>query len=66
MYAAPVALAMHPQRDQILRNLICRAARSEQIPADLAQIDGAANFADFSLRWQWNQTRSTGHPIPLP
>ena len=38
-YAAPAALAMHPQRDQLLRDLICRAARSDQIPGDLSVID---------------------------
>ena len=38
-YAAPAALAMHPQHDQLLRELICRIARSERIPADLSVID---------------------------
>ena len=38
-YAAPAALAMHPQRDQLLRDLICRATRSDQIPGDLSVID---------------------------
>ena len=38
-YAAPAALAMHPQHDQLLRELICRAARSDQIPGDLSVID---------------------------
>ena len=38
-YAAPAALAMHPQRDQLLRDLICRAARSDHIPGDLSVID---------------------------
>ena len=38
-YAAPAALAMHPQHDQLLRDLICRAARSDQIPGDLSVID---------------------------
>ena len=38
-YAAPAALAMHPQRDQLLRDLICRAASSDQIPEDLSVID---------------------------
>lgn len=31
-YAAPAALAMHPQHDQLVRDLICRAARSDQVP----------------------------------
>ena len=38
-YAAPAALAMHPQRDQLLRDLICRAASSDHIPGDLSVID---------------------------
>ena len=38
-HAAPAALAMHPQRDQLLRDLICRAASSDQIPGDLSVID---------------------------
>ena len=38
-YAAPAALAMHPQRDQLVRDLICRAASSDQIPGDLSVID---------------------------
>ena len=38
-YAAPAALAMHPQHDQLLRDLICRAASSDQIPEGLSVID---------------------------
>ena len=38
-YAAPAAVAMHPEHDQLLRDLICRAARSDQIPGDLSVID---------------------------
>ena len=38
-YAAPAALAMHPQHDQLLRDLICRAASSEHIPGDLSVVD---------------------------
>ena len=39
-YAAPAALAMHPQRNQLLLDLICRAARSKHIPRNLSVIDG--------------------------
>ena len=39
-YSVPAALAMHPKRDKVLRALICRAARSNQIPGDLSVIDG--------------------------
>ena len=38
-YTAPAAIAMHPQRDQLLRDLICRAARSDHLPGDLSVID---------------------------
>ena len=38
-YSAPAALAMHPCHDQLMRRLICRAARSTQIPLDLSAID---------------------------
>jgi hypothetical protein len=38
-YSAPAALARHPQRDQLLQNLIRRAARLDDIPASLAVID---------------------------
>jgi hypothetical protein len=38
-YSAPAALAMHPQRDRLLQSVICRAARSRQIPGDLSVID---------------------------
>ena len=44
-YAAPAAIAMHPQRDKLLRGLLCRAARSDQIPGDLAVID-----AEYEVR----------------
>ena len=31
-YAAPAAIAMHAHHDLLLRDLICRAARSDEIP----------------------------------
>ena len=43
-YAVPVAVAMHPQRDQLLRDLICRAANADRIPEDLSVIDAAWEF----------------------
>jgi hypothetical protein len=49
-YAAPMAIAMHPQRDQLLRDLICRAARTEQIPAALSVIDGGWEFRQLLAR----------------
>ena len=49
-YAAPAALAMHPQHDQLLRDLICRAARSDQIPGDLSVIDAGWEFRGLLAR----------------
>ena len=49
-YTAPAAVAMHPQHDQLLRDLICRAARSEQIVADLSVIDPWWEFHGFLAR----------------
>jgi hypothetical protein len=39
-HVAPAAIAMHPQHDQLLRALVCRAAESQQLPADFSVIDG--------------------------
>ena len=47
---APAALAMHPQRDQVLQEVLCRVAHSEQIPQDLALIDGCRELRRFLAR----------------
>ena len=46
-YSAPAAVAMHPQHNQLLRTLICRAATSDQIPVDISVIDGCWEFRRF-------------------
>ena len=38
-YAAPAALAMHPDRGEVLKELICRITRGDQFPADLTAVD---------------------------
>ncbi len=38
-YVVPAALAEHSERDKLVRDLICRAASSDQIPADSSVID---------------------------
>jgi hypothetical protein len=60
-YTAPTAIAMHPQQDELLRTLLCRAAGSDQIPADLAVIDAGsqvrtllARVAAESSRTDWS------------
>ena len=49
-YAGPAALAMHPQRDQVLKNLICLVTGSRQFFADLAAIDGCWEMRRFLVR----------------
>ena len=49
-HAAAAAIAMHPQRGQLLRNLICLAAHSDQIPEDLAVIDAGWEFRRLLAR----------------
>jgi hypothetical protein len=41
---------MHPQHDQLLRELICRASPSGQIPVELAAIDGGWEFRRLLAR----------------
>ena len=46
-YAAPAALARHPQRDQVLKTLVSRVTGHDQIPADLSAIDGCWQIRRF-------------------
>jgi hypothetical protein len=46
-YSAPAAVAMHPQHNELLRILICRAAMSDQAPDDISAIDGCWEFRRF-------------------
>jgi hypothetical protein len=49
-YAAPAALAMHPDRGQVLCDLIRRAARPAETPEDFAGIDVCWEFSRFLAR----------------
>ena len=49
-YAVPAAIAMHPQHDQLLRDLICRSALSRQMPADLSVIDAGWQVRELLAR----------------
>jgi len=49
-YAAPAALAMHPQHEQVLQELICRVTRGDQLVVDLAAIDGCWEIRRFLAR----------------
>jgi len=61
-YPAPAAIAMHQQRDQVLRNLICLAARSDHIPKDLHIIDAAWEFRRFLARLATESTETDWSP----
>jgi hypothetical protein len=50
VHAAPAALAMHPQRDQVLKDLICRVTGGHRLPADLAAIDENWEIRRFLAR----------------
>jgi hypothetical protein len=49
-YSAPAALAMHPEHDRLLRELVCRAARTDQMPVDFSVIDAGGEFLRFLAR----------------
>ncbi|MGH3222600.1 MAG: hypothetical protein ACRDPY_28540 [Streptosporangiaceae bacterium] len=49
-HAAPAAVAMHRERDVVLRELICRAGHCGRIPDDLAGIDGCWELRRFLAR----------------
>ncbi len=49
-YAAPAALAMHPQRGQVLEELIRRITANDQLPVGLAAIDGCREIRRFLAR----------------
>jgi hypothetical protein len=44
------AIAMDPQHDRLLRNLICRAAGLDEIPRGLCVVDGGWEFRGLLAR----------------
>lgn len=49
-YAAPAGLTMHPQRAQVLKELISHVTDSDQYPASLESVDGCWEFRRFLAR----------------
>jgi len=49
-YAAPAALAMHPQRHQVLYKLMSSITGGNQFPLDLAPVDGCWEVRRFLAR----------------
>jgi hypothetical protein len=62
-YTAPTAIVMHPQHDQLLRSLICRAARSDQIPDDLSVIDAGWEFRRLLARLAAESSEASWSPV---
>lgn len=46
-HAAPAALALHPQREEVLKELLCRVTGDDVFPADLTAIDGCWELRHF-------------------
>ena len=49
-YTAPAAIAMNEEHDKLLRDLLCRAARSDEIPGDLSVIDAGGEVCKLLAR----------------
>jgi hypothetical protein len=49
-YVAPAALAMHPDRDRVLKGLIRRVTQSKRVPDDLAGFDDCWELRGFLAR----------------
>ena len=61
-YAAPAALAMHPQHDQLLRALISRATKSDKIPGDLSAVDAGSQWRRLLARVATESTEADWSP----
>ena len=49
-FSAPAAIAMHPRHDQLLQDLMRRAAKSGRLPEDLSVIDAGWEFRKLLAR----------------
>jgi hypothetical protein len=49
-YSAPAAIAMHPERDRVLRRLLLTVAESSASPADLPGVDPECELRGFLAR----------------
>ena len=61
-HAGPAALAMHPQRDQVLDELICRVTGGCQLRADLGAVDGCWEIRRFLARVALESGEDTWSP----
>jgi NACHT domain-containing protein len=49
-YSAPAAVAMHPEREGVLKELLCAAAKCDEIPEEVSTIDAGWEFQTFLSR----------------
>ena len=61
-YSAPASLAMHPRHDQLLRDLICRAARSDQVPGTFLSSMPGGSSGDSPAGLRPSPARPAGRP----
>jgi hypothetical protein len=71
-YSAPAALAMHADRDQVLREIIRATMRSDELPGNLAAVDGCLELRRFLARlaaqsseadWSAESAGTIGHAL---
>jgi hypothetical protein len=60
--AGPMALALHPERDTILRAMLRRVTRSEEIPADLGTLDSGLDLCRFLSETAMNRPETEWDP----
>ena len=60
--AGPMALALHPEHDAILRAMLCRVTRSEEIPADLSPFDSCLDLCRFLSETAMNRPEAEWEP----
>jgi hypothetical protein len=61
--AAPAAIAMHKERDEVLQALLCRASRSADIPGDLSVIDAGGEMRRLLARVAAESKESDWSPV---
>ena len=63
-YTAPAAIAMHSKRAKVLKALLCRANRSDELPGDLSLIDAGGEIRKVLARLA-GESREDEWPLRL-
>jgi hypothetical protein len=61
-FSAPAAIAMHPHRNELLQELLRRAARSKQFPRDLSVINAGREMSTLLVRVAWESGETCWSP----